>query len=45
MKGKAYLAPVDTKFKSGDQAAVAPEDGKLRVKKTDSDHSRLWEPE
>lgn len=43
LKGKAYLAPADTRFKAGDQADVAPEDGRLRVKA--DDRSQLWEPE
>ena len=42
LKGQAYLAPGDTKFKPGDSASLAPEDGKLRVKKDDAD--QLWEP-
>lgn len=44
LKGKAYIAPDDTQFRGGEQAVISPEDGKLRVKKTDSDHSQLWEP-
>lgn len=42
-KGKAYLAGKDTKFKSGDAASVAPQDGKLKV--TSGDNTQLWEPE
>jgi len=45
LKGKAFLAPRDTKFKNGEQAAVEPAGDKLRVKKTDSDHTQLWDPE
>lgn len=45
LKGKAYVAAPDTQFKNGERATVAPEGDKLRVKKNDSDHSQLWEPE
>lgn len=45
LKGKAYVAGADTQFKSGERATVAPEGGKLRVKKSDSDHSQLWDQE
>lgn len=45
VKGKVYVAGQDTQFKAGEQARVAPADGKLRVSKTDSDHDQLWEPE
>jgi len=44
LKGQAYVAGNDTQFRGGEQANVSPEDGKLRVKKTDSDHSQLWDP-
>jgi hypothetical protein len=44
LKGQAYGGPADSKFKNGEMAAISPEDGKLRVKKADSDHSQLWEP-
>lgn len=44
LKGQAYIAADDTQFRGGEQAIISPEDGKLRVKKTDSDHSQLWEP-
>lgn len=42
LKGKAYVAGADTKFKPGDSASLSPEDGKLRVKNDDAD--QLWEP-
>lgn len=45
VKGKVFKGPSDSKFKPGEQAAVAPEGDKLRVKKTDSDHAQMWEPE
>lgn len=45
LKGKAYVAAPGTKFKPGEQAKVAPKDGKLQVKKADGDHTQLWEPE
>lgn len=44
LKGQAYIAGADTQFRGGEQAVISPEDGKLRVKKADSDHSQLWEP-
>jgi hypothetical protein len=44
LKGQAYVAGNDTQFKSGEQAIIEPEDGKLRVKKTTGDHSQLWDP-
>jgi hypothetical protein len=44
LKGQAYIAGDDTQFRGGEQAIISPEDGKLRVKKTDSDHSQLWDP-
>jgi hypothetical protein len=44
LKGQAYVAADDTQFKSGEQAIIEPEDGKLRVKKTAGDHSQLWSP-
>jgi hypothetical protein len=45
VKGKVYVGPRDSKFKPGEQAAVAPEGDKMRVKKSDSDHAQVWEPE
>lgn len=45
VKGKAYLAPGDTKFKSGQRVKVEPRDGKLSVKDQNSDHTQTWEPE
>lgn len=45
LKGKAYVAGPNTKFKPGEQAAIEPAGDKLKVKKTDSDHSQLWDPE
>lgn len=45
LKGKAYLAPGDTKFKSGQSVGVEPKDGKLSVKDVNSDHTQIWEPE
>lgn len=45
LKGKAYVGSKETKFSPGEQANVEPEDDKLRVKKVDSDHSQLWDPE
>ena len=44
LKGQAYVGAADTQFKSGEQAIIEPEDGKLRVKKTTGDHSQLWDP-
>ena len=45
VKGKAFLAPADTQFKSGDSAVLEPTDGHMKVKKTDSDHTQEWMPE
>jgi hypothetical protein len=45
VKGKAYLAPADTQFKPGEPAVATPDGGKLSVKKKDSDHTQVWEPE
>lgn len=45
VKGKAYLAPSDTQFAAGEPAVATPENGKLTVKKKDSDHTQVWEPE
>lgn len=45
LKGKAYVGSKETKFSPGEQANVEPEGDKLRVKKVDSDHSQLWDPE
>lgn len=44
LKGQAYVGANNTQFSSGEQAIISPEDGKLRVKKVDSDHSQLWDP-
>ena len=49
LKGQAYVAPADTRFKSGEQTQIYTDDTgghqQLRVKKTDgSDYSQLWEP-
>lgn len=44
LKGQAYVGPANTQFAGGEQAVISPEDGKLRVKKSDGDHSQLWEP-
>ncbi len=44
LKGKAYVAAANTRFRPGDQVAIAPEDGKLKVKKPEDDYSQLWEP-
>lgn len=44
LKGQAYGAPADTKFSPGEQAVASSEDGKLRVKKVDGDHSQIWDP-
>ena len=44
LKGQAYVSANDTQFRGGEQAVISPEDGKLRVKKPDSDHSQLWDP-
>lgn len=44
LKGQAYVAPADTQFSAGEQAYVSPEDGKLKVKKADGDHTQTWEP-
>lgn len=44
LKGQAYVGAADTQFRSGEQAIIEPEDGKLRVKKTTGDHSQLWDP-
>ncbi len=45
LKGQAYVAPADTQFKSGDQAVLSPgEDGKLKVKKPDGDHTQDLDP-
>lgn len=45
VKGKVFKGPMDSQFKPGEQAAVAPDGDRLRVKKTDSDHTQTWEPE
>lgn len=45
LKGKAYLAPNDTKFKSGQSIGVEPKDDKLSVKDPSSDHTQTWELE
>lgn len=45
LKGQAYGAPADTQFKPGEQASLqATDDGKLKVKKVDSDHEQTWDP-
>lgn len=44
LKGQAYIAPQNTQFKGGEQAYITPDNGKLKVKKTDSDHTQTWEP-
>lgn len=44
LKGQAYVAPANTRFKNGEQAVLTPDDGKLKVKKPDSDHTQTWEP-
>lgn len=44
LKGQAYVAPHDTKFKSGEQTHITAADGKLQVKKVDGDHTQTWEP-
>lgn len=45
LKGQAYVAPAGTQFRSGDQAVLTPgDDGKLKVKKPDSDHTQTWDP-
>lgn len=45
LKGQAYGAPADTQFTPGEQAVLQPtDDGKLKVKKTDSDHEQTWDP-
>lgn len=47
LRGQAY-APgpdTDTEFVRGDQAVISvTDDGKLQVKKTNSDHTQVWEP-
>jgi hypothetical protein len=45
LKGQAYVAGQDTQFSAGEQAVISKtDDGKLKVKKADSDHSQIWEP-
>lgn len=44
LKGQAYVGATGTRFAPGEQAYITPEDGKLKVKKTDSDHTQTWEP-
>ena len=44
LKGQAYVGPQDSEFRAGEQASITPADGKLTVKKTDSDHSQTWDP-
>jgi len=45
LKGQAYVAAADTQFRGGEQAVITPtDDGKLTVKKPDSDHTQTWEP-
>ncbi len=45
LKGKAYVAPANTQFSAGEQAFIEPgEDGKLKVKKADGDHTQDWDP-
>jgi hypothetical protein len=45
VKGKAFLAPADTQFKSGEDAILTPTDGHMSVKKKDGDHTQTWAPE
>ena len=45
LKGQAYVAADGTQFRGGEQAYITPtDDGKLSVKKTDSDHTQTWDP-
>lgn len=44
LKGKAYVAPQDTQFTPGELANITADNGKLKVKKPDSDHTQTWEP-
>jgi hypothetical protein len=45
LKGQAYVAPNNTKFRAGDQAEITVGDnGKLRVKKPGEDYAQLWDP-
>ncbi len=45
LKGQAYVGPANTEFKPGEQAYISPgDDGKLKVKKTDSEHTQDWDP-
>lgn len=44
LKGKAYVAAADTRFKPGDSAVVEPKDGRLSVKDPTSGHTQEWEP-
>jgi len=44
VKGKVYRAGQDTKFAPGEQGRVALDNGKLKVTKTDSDHTQTWDP-
>lgn len=45
LKGQAYVGPANTQFSAGEQAVIAKtDDGKLSVKKADSDHTQTWDP-
>jgi hypothetical protein len=44
LKGQAYVGAAGTQFAPDEQAVISPEDGKLRVKKANGDHSQLWDP-
>lgn len=44
LKGQAYVGPANTRFSPGEQAEITPDNGKLKVKKADSDHTQTWEP-
>lgn len=45
LKGQAYVGPQDTQFAPGEQAIISMnDDGKLKVKKADGDHSQDWDP-
>lgn len=45
LKGQAYVGAAGTQFSAGEQAEISPtDDGKLKVKKVNGDHTQTWEP-
>jgi len=44
LKGQAYAPSGQTQFKPGEQGVLSVDNGKLKVKKPDSDHTQTWDP-